>query len=292
VDGVACVVHYDPPADPKDYVHRSGRTARAGANGVVVTMVLPDKKKDVSRLMRLVDRGDAISPVEIALLPEGDHIRRISRAGSKSETKSAKTPKVSSPQRGAEADDAFATTAPRKKPEVLWEDRPRHPEGTRSERSAKASKDAAWSTTRPEPRAKATPDRSSTGSTSSTPDRIGTPPRDDGKPRRTGDKARWRDAAAAADPRPARVDPRPARTDFVKPEAARPKVESTGPKPKTPKGERPSGAARRKAKKLAMAEAIARGEVVPEPEKRARRKPPSAPGTTHARKVRSNRKSD
>ena len=33
VDGVACVVHFDPPADVKDYMHRSGRTARAGADG-------------------------------------------------------------------------------------------------------------------------------------------------------------------------------------------------------------------------------------------------------------------
>jgi len=39
VDGVGLVVHFDPPADPKAYVHRSGRTARAGASGAVVTIV-------------------------------------------------------------------------------------------------------------------------------------------------------------------------------------------------------------------------------------------------------------
>ncbi len=43
VDGVNAVVHFDPPADAKDYVHRSGRTARAGATGVVVSLVTPDK---------------------------------------------------------------------------------------------------------------------------------------------------------------------------------------------------------------------------------------------------------
>ena len=43
VDGVNAVVHFDPPADAKDYVHRSGRTARAGATGVVVSFVTPDK---------------------------------------------------------------------------------------------------------------------------------------------------------------------------------------------------------------------------------------------------------
>jgi len=52
VDGVNAVVHFDPPADAKDYVHRSGRTARAGATGVVVTLVTPDKAGAVKRLQR------------------------------------------------------------------------------------------------------------------------------------------------------------------------------------------------------------------------------------------------
>ena len=39
VDDVACVVHFDPPTTGKDYVHRSGRTGRAGADGMVVTLV-------------------------------------------------------------------------------------------------------------------------------------------------------------------------------------------------------------------------------------------------------------
>jgi superfamily II DNA/RNA helicase len=52
VDGVNAVVHFDPPADSKDYVHRSGRTARAGATGVVVSFVTPDKAGAVKRLQR------------------------------------------------------------------------------------------------------------------------------------------------------------------------------------------------------------------------------------------------
>ena len=36
---VPLVVHFDPPADPTDYVHRSGRTGRAGADGIVVSLV-------------------------------------------------------------------------------------------------------------------------------------------------------------------------------------------------------------------------------------------------------------
>jgi len=55
VDGVNAVVHFDPPADAKDYVHRSGRTARAGATGVVVSFVTPDKAGAVKRLQRDLD---------------------------------------------------------------------------------------------------------------------------------------------------------------------------------------------------------------------------------------------
>ena len=43
VENVACVLHFDPPSDHKDYVHRSGRTGRAGADGTVVSLVTPDQ---------------------------------------------------------------------------------------------------------------------------------------------------------------------------------------------------------------------------------------------------------
>ncbi|MDQ1429566.1 MAG: hypothetical protein QOF40_168, partial [Actinomycetota bacterium] len=52
VDDVACVVHFDPPADFKDYTHRSGRTARAGAAGTVVSLASRDQKRDVARFQR------------------------------------------------------------------------------------------------------------------------------------------------------------------------------------------------------------------------------------------------
>jgi superfamily II DNA/RNA helicase len=55
VDDVGCVVHYDLPADPKDYVHRSGRTARAGAGGTVVALVTPDQAAAAAALRRAVD---------------------------------------------------------------------------------------------------------------------------------------------------------------------------------------------------------------------------------------------
>jgi superfamily II DNA/RNA helicase len=50
VDDVDLVVHFDPPADHKDYLHRSGRTARAGASGTVLSLVTSDQVRDHQRL--------------------------------------------------------------------------------------------------------------------------------------------------------------------------------------------------------------------------------------------------
>ena len=52
VDDVELVVHVDPPMEHKAYLHRSGRTARAGSEGDVVTLVLPTQEKDLAILMR------------------------------------------------------------------------------------------------------------------------------------------------------------------------------------------------------------------------------------------------
>ena len=50
VDGIGLVVHYDAPAEHKAYQHRSGRTARAGESGAVVTMTTPEALRDVMSL--------------------------------------------------------------------------------------------------------------------------------------------------------------------------------------------------------------------------------------------------
>jgi superfamily II DNA/RNA helicase len=54
IEGLDIVVHYDPPEDHKAYLHRSGRTARAGAEGIVVTLVLWNEELAVERLQRRV----------------------------------------------------------------------------------------------------------------------------------------------------------------------------------------------------------------------------------------------
>jgi superfamily II DNA/RNA helicase len=52
VDNVACVVHFDPPGDDKDYIHRSGRTGRAGAAGTVISLIMPDQKRESIAMRR------------------------------------------------------------------------------------------------------------------------------------------------------------------------------------------------------------------------------------------------
>src|SRR3954451_3986989 len=51
VDQLDLVVNVDPPTDPKDYLHRGGRTARAGESGSVVTLVMPNQRREMTRLM-------------------------------------------------------------------------------------------------------------------------------------------------------------------------------------------------------------------------------------------------
>ncbi|MEU1982125.1 DEAD/DEAH box helicase [Nocardia sp. NPDC019395] len=65
VDDLELVVHVDPPAEHKAYLHRSGRTARAGTEGTVVTLVLPEQRKDVAALLRKA--GITVKPRPVTL---------------------------------------------------------------------------------------------------------------------------------------------------------------------------------------------------------------------------------
>ena len=68
VDGVACVVHFDTPEDEKAYLHRSGRTARAGATGVVVSFVPPADRRVVARMQRALDIDVPITAPDVEAL--------------------------------------------------------------------------------------------------------------------------------------------------------------------------------------------------------------------------------
>ncbi len=63
VDNLDLVVNVDPPGDHKDYLHRGGRTARAGESGSVVTLVTPDQRRDMTRLMASAGITPQVTPV-------------------------------------------------------------------------------------------------------------------------------------------------------------------------------------------------------------------------------------
>ncbi|MFY1695729.1 MULTISPECIES: DEAD/DEAH box helicase [unclassified Solwaraspora] len=70
IDDLDLVLNVDPPADHKDYLHRGGRTARAGATGVVATLVLPEQRRDVDRLFaaaRIRPQSARVGPVDAEL---------------------------------------------------------------------------------------------------------------------------------------------------------------------------------------------------------------------------------
>lgn len=76
VDDVELVIHVDPPTEHKAYLHRSGRTARAGSDGTVVTLTLPEQQSDVKKLMKAAgvevnfERVTANSPLVAQLVGE------------------------------------------------------------------------------------------------------------------------------------------------------------------------------------------------------------------------------
>ncbi len=74
VDGVACVIHFDPPADGKDYTHRSGRTARAGAGGTVISFVNRDQERAANRMMNDVGLPSITFEAMPPLSDRADHV--------------------------------------------------------------------------------------------------------------------------------------------------------------------------------------------------------------------------
>ncbi|WP_136054936.1 DEAD/DEAH box helicase [Microbacterium sp. K24] len=109
VDNVDLVVHVDPPVEHKAYLHRSGRTARAGAAGTVVTVVLPEQRRDVKDLLR---KAAIDAPLENAtqdaitgLVPErAPHVRPA--------PVQAQQPQRQAKQRPAGGERAGASTPP------------------------------------------------------------------------------------------------------------------------------------------------------------------------------------
>ncbi|MBC6457238.1 DEAD/DEAH box helicase [Actinomadura sp. HBU206391] len=76
IDGLDLVVNVDPPVDHKDYLHRGGRTARAGESGTVVTLVTPSQRRELDRMMMTA----AIRPETTRVRPGDTELARITGA--------------------------------------------------------------------------------------------------------------------------------------------------------------------------------------------------------------------
>jgi len=108
VDDIALVVHVDPPAEHKAYLHRSGRTARAGADGVVVTVATSEQSRDVTALTRQAGIKPAWASVrpgarEITALtgPPAPHVTPVAPVEQPQSQQRRRGPRVSGPRTSA-----------------------------------------------------------------------------------------------------------------------------------------------------------------------------------------------
>ena len=132
VDDVNLVIHADPPAEHKAYLHRSGRTARAGAAGTVITLMTDDQVNDVRQLTR----SAGITPVATRLGPDHPLLRQLAPG---------RRTFVAPPQ----------AVPPRSNPAETGAGHPRRPGRTTAPRRARSGRTYATHTTTPtsEPRA-------------------------------------------------------------------------------------------------------------------------------------------
>jgi superfamily II DNA/RNA helicase len=76
VDGISLVVHVDPAQDHKDYLHRSGRTARAGESGTVVSLATTRQQKAVKGLTTRA----GVNPSTVYVKPSSEELMRVTGA--------------------------------------------------------------------------------------------------------------------------------------------------------------------------------------------------------------------
>ncbi|WP_240669932.1 DEAD/DEAH box helicase [Actinoplanes solisilvae] len=124
VDGISLVMHVDPPKDPKDYLHRAGRTARAGESGAVVTLVLPKQRRSTQAMMSKA----GVSPDETRVRTGDEKLTEITGAREPSGV-----PVVDEPEpRRERGDRPRGRFGDRDRPRGSYGDRPR---GDRPQRS-------------------------------------------------------------------------------------------------------------------------------------------------------------
>jgi len=123
VDDVPLVVHYDPPADATDYVHRSGRTGRAGADGIVVSLIGDVHVVGTKKLQRQLGLAPGISSPNISALPTVGDPTRTGAAGARLRSAAAATvkphgAKPAAPNRGSHSQGSghHAASKPGRRP--------------------------------------------------------------------------------------------------------------------------------------------------------------------------------
>ena len=110
VDDVALVVHADPPAEHKAYLHRSGRTARAGAEGTVITLMTDEQVRDVRDLTRLA----GIKPTTTKVNGPGDEVLRRLAPGQRTLVAGGLKPSPDSNQSGSRPQGRSGSGRPRR----------------------------------------------------------------------------------------------------------------------------------------------------------------------------------
>ena len=105
VDDVDLVVHFDPPEDHKDYLHRSGRTARAGASGQVVALVERGQFRDLQRM----HTAAGITAARHDAVPGHPAVRELAASGTPVPPAPARTPRTSTPRTSMRGNNGTST---------------------------------------------------------------------------------------------------------------------------------------------------------------------------------------
>ena len=119
IDQLPMVINYEMPSAPEDYVHRIGRTGRAGASGIAISLVSPEEEKYLKEIEKLIKREIA---KQDAIVPEKE--ARAPRGSSRASVKEDREEKESKPR-----SHTARSSSPKKKSGDDWFDKPYVPTG-------------------------------------------------------------------------------------------------------------------------------------------------------------------
>ena len=105
VNGVSAVVHFDPPAEDSTYLHRSGRTARAGATGTVVSLLEGSQKKDAMKLQKGIGISEPITEPRFGSLVAPAKVARVAPAKAERSDSEDRPERAARTERPARRDD-------------------------------------------------------------------------------------------------------------------------------------------------------------------------------------------